>query len=104
MPTSPRVHIYFATCAVKHYCPATRLFLVRVARRHADMVRASLTLIMFVQKQRARMSTVGVAGSARTARRALIERLEAGAAADGNTQRVEVVRHIKELKELQRQE
>lgn len=88
---------------MKHYCAAENLFLVRVARSHAKMVRAALTLIRFIQKQHVRMSVVRVAGSARTARRALIACLE-GRAGDRNEPDTEVERQLKELRELQRLE
>ena len=51
-----------ALLQVRHYSSETGLLLVRVAREHATMLRAALTLVCFVQNQPVRLTAVSAAG------------------------------------------
>ena len=47
---------------VRHYSSETGLLLVRVAREHAAMLRAALTLVCFVSNQPVRLTAISAAG------------------------------------------
>ena len=47
---------------VRHYSSDTGLLLVRVAREHATMLRAALTLVCFVSNQPVRLTAISAAG------------------------------------------
>ena len=47
---------------VRHYSSNTGLLLVRVAREHAAMLRAALTLVCFVSNQPVRLTAISAAG------------------------------------------
>ena len=47
---------------VRHYSSDTGLLLVRVAREHAAMLRAALTLVCFVSNQPVRLTAISAAG------------------------------------------
>jgi len=62
--------------AARHYCAPAGFALVRVPRRHAAQARAAATAVQFIRKRPVRLSVIHMAGSQRTARRALVRRLE----------------------------
>ena len=88
---------------VRHYNSDTGLLLVRVAREHAAMLRAALTLVCFIGRDAVRLSVVQIAGSARCGRRALVQLLQDDErASDASTHqgaalRTAVQRHLKAL-------
>ena len=51
-----------ALLQVRHYSSDTGLLLVRVAREHATMLRAALTLVCFVSNQPVRLTAISAAG------------------------------------------
>jgi len=64
------------TLVLKHYCAGAAIFAVRAPRKHAPSVRAAIAAVRFVNKRPVRLSVIHAAGSKRTARRAMLSRLE----------------------------
>jgi len=69
------------TLQAKNYCAAAGYVLVRSPRKCAANVRAAIVSVRFVNKRAVRLSVVHAAGSQRTARRAMLTRLERALAA-----------------------
>jgi len=63
----------------RHYSSHAELCCVRVARQHERMVRGSISLVRFIQRQSAILTVVQACGSGRTLRRAMLARLRRSA-------------------------
>ena len=66
---------------------------MRVARDHATMFRAAISLVCFVEQQAVRLTVLRVTGSARCGRRALVEQLRC-TERTGGTQAPAAKRHL----------
>ena len=62
---------------VRHYSSDTGLLLVRVAREHATMLHAALTLVCFVSNQPVRLTAISAAGVRKLASATCIRRARA---------------------------
>jgi len=84
---------------VKSFLAEAGTCLVKVARAHAPMVRAAATAVCFVQQHPVRLSVIRIAGSQRTARKAiggcLEDCLRAEVSGLDQTQAVQTVRRVK---------
>ena len=69
---------------MRHYNAETGLLLVRVAREHATLLRAAISLVCFVEQQAVRLTVLRAAGSVRCGRRALVEELQRTERAGGS--------------------
>ncbi|KAL1503786.1 hypothetical protein AB1Y20_012254 [Prymnesium parvum] len=101
--------LVLSSLQTRHYSPHAEVCCVRVARAHAPMVRAAVTLVRFVQRQPLSLRVTRVCGSARTFRRAMLRRLKDSAAGLERTPAhahslamIEKLQH--EIEELQHQE
>lgn len=96
-----------AVFTARYYSPHTHLCCVRVPREHVRMVNAAVTLVRFVQRHCATLSVVQTCGSSRTARRAVLKRIEeceARLGPDEKAARLELRKVAQDLQELQRVE